>query len=162
MGLGGFYVKPIAAALGSASAPLISAAIGATRAPLESERIWMEAARRWYKLGLLGGAVALLVLTFAVVSGAQASGTYKSCGNKKITIQIEDGEGGTRPYKVWVKSVSAKGLSCQAAFEFIRGAYVGDTGKFTCKAGDFTVPTGYYPQICSKGTQGVKYGQQGG
>ncbi|MGV1049328.1 MAG: hypothetical protein ACOYD4_12500 [Solirubrobacterales bacterium] len=122
----------------------------------------MKAARQWYKLGLLGGAVALLVLAFAVVSGAQASGTYKECGSKKITIQIEDGEGGTRPYKVWAKAVSAKGLSCQAAFEFIRQAYVGEPGKFKCKAGSFDAPTGYYPQICTKGTQGVKYAQQGG
>jgi hypothetical protein len=122
----------------------------------------MEAARQWYKLGVLGSVIALVVLAFAVVSGAQASGSYKECGSKKITIQIEDGEGGTRPYKVWAKSVSAKGLSCQAAFELIRGAYVGDTGKFNCKGGSFTVPTGYYPQICTKGTQAVKYGQQGG
>jgi hypothetical protein len=122
----------------------------------------MEAARRSYKFGLLGGAIALLVLAFAVVSGAQASGSYKECGNKKITIQIEDGEGGTRPYKVWVKSVSAKGVSCQAAFEFIRGAYVGDVGTFKCKAANFPVPTGYYSQICTKGTLGIKFGQQGG
>jgi hypothetical protein len=122
----------------------------------------MEAARRWYKIGVLGGAMALLVLAFAVVSGAQASGSYRSCGDKKITIQIEDGEGGTRPYKVWAKSVSAKGLSCQAAFEVIRKAYGGDSGKFNCKGASFDVPTGYYAQICTKGTQGVKYGQQGG
>ena len=48
----------------------------------------MEAARRWYKIGVLGGAAALLVLAFALVSGAQASGSYVECGSKKITIQI--------------------------------------------------------------------------
>jgi hypothetical protein len=134
---------------------------GQQGAGIDQREAWMEA-RRWYRIGVLGGVAALLVLAFTVASGAQASGTYKNCGDKKITIQIEDGEGGTRPYKVWVKSVSAKGLSCSAAFDVVRGAYVGDPGKFNCKGASFPVPTGYYPQICTKGTQGVKFGQQGG
>lgn len=129
----------------------------------------MEAARRWYKFGVLGGAVALLALAFALVPGAQARGDFKSCGNKKITIMIEDGEGGKTPYKVNVKSVSTKNVTCADAFEFVRFSYNGEKiGKsgyplnYNCKSAEFKVPLGYVPTICSKGGKTIKYGAQGG
>lgn len=130
----------------------------------------MEAGRRWYRLGVVGSLAALVVLAVALVPGASAQkGGFKSCGNKKLTIQIDDGEGHKTPYKIEVKTVSAKGVSCAKAFEFIRLQYNGEkVGKhgypldYNCKGGEFTVPTGWYPEICSKPGKTIKYGAQGG
>jgi hypothetical protein len=129
----------------------------------------MQAGRRWYKLGVVGGLAALIVLAVALVPGAQARASYVNCGNKKITIQVEDGEGGTRPYKVDTKVIQVKNLTCADGVNFIREVMEGSNpGKygypqnFKCKAGSFTVPTGFYPQICTRGSKGIKWGQQGG
>jgi hypothetical protein len=129
----------------------------------------MEAGKRWYRLGVIAALVALVVLAMALVPGAQARAGYTNCGNKKITIQIEDGEGGTRPYMVGAKAVQVKNLSCADGVDFIREVMEGSNpGKYgypqnyKCKAGNFDVPTGYYPQICTRGNKGIKWGQQGG
>lgn len=129
----------------------------------------MRPARRWYGIGALASTAALIALVVALVPGAQASAAYKSCGNKKITIQIENGEGGKTPFKVTAKAVEAKNLTCADAFTFIREAYSGEnTGKsgypqnYKCKNGEFKVPVGYIPTICTKGSKAIKYGGQGG
>lgn len=110
------------------------------------------------------------MLAVALVPGASAQkGSYANCGNKRITIQIEDGEGGTRPYPVNAKVVQVKDVSCADGVKFIREVMEGSNpGKYgypqnyKCKAGSFDVPTGYYPQICTRGSKGIKWGQQGG
>lgn len=130
----------------------------------------MEARKRRFDLGVVGVLAALIALAIALVPGAQAQkASYVNCGNKKITIQIEDGEGGTRPYKVDTKMIQVKNLTCADATKFIREVMEGSNpGKygypqnFKCKAGNFDVPEGFYPQICTRGNKGVKWGQQGG
>lgn len=102
--------------------------------------------------------------------GARAQkASYVKCGNKKVTIQIEDGEGGTRPYKVDTKAIQVKNLSCADGVQLIRevmtGSNPGKSGfpqNHKCKAGGFDVPEGFYPQVCTRGNKGVKWGQQGG
>lgn len=130
----------------------------------------MQAGRRWYKLGVVGGLAALIVLAVALVPGAQAQkGGYVNCGNKRITIQIEDGEGGTRPYKVSAKALQVKNLTCADGVKFIQDSYdsenagkYGYPDNYKCKAGNFTVPDGYLPQICTRGNKAIKWGAQGG
>lgn len=130
----------------------------------------MEAEGRRYKLGALGTLVALVALAIALVPGAQAQkASYVNCGNKKITIQIEDGEGGTRPYKVNAKVVQVKNATCADAVKFIGHFYTGDApGKYgypenyKCKDVDFAVPEGYAPQLCTRGSKGIKFGAQEG
>ncbi|HET7445616.1 MAG TPA: hypothetical protein VFJ57_13265 [Solirubrobacterales bacterium] len=130
----------------------------------------MEASKRWFDLGIAGALVALIALAIVLVPGAQAQkASYVNCGNKKITIQIEDGEGGTRPYKVNAKAVQVKSVTCADAVKFIGHFYSGDApGKYgypenyKCKEVDFAVPEGYMPQLCTRGSKGIKFGAQGG
>lgn len=130
----------------------------------------MEAVRQKYRFGALGALAALVVTAFALAPGAQAQkASYVNCGNKRFNIQIEDGQGGTRPYPVNAKAVQVKNLSCGDGVKFIRDSYdaenagkYGYPDNFKCKAGNFTVPDGYLPQICTRGNKGIKWGAQGG
>jgi hypothetical protein len=114
-------------------------------------------------------ALALVALAVALAPGAQASGTFSSCANKKVNFQIEVEEGKKSPYSVVIKTISVKGTTCAAAYEFLRESYAnygsGDGGYpqgYKCKGGQFDVPLGYIPEICSKGSKTIKYSTQGG
>ncbi|HEV7483690.1 MAG TPA: hypothetical protein VGO13_11400 [Solirubrobacterales bacterium] len=128
----------------------------------------MESRKR-YGIGILASAVALIALVAALTPGAQASGNFTTCANKPVKFQIEDGSGGTRPYTTVVKAISVKGTSCASAYEFLHDSYnqekISSTGypqKYKCKNGEFKVPLGYIPTICSKPGKTIKYGAQGG
>ena len=129
----------------------------------------MEAAKKRYGIGVLGGAVALIALVVALTPGAQASSGFSTCPNKSLKIQIEGSEGEKIPYTVTVKAISVKGTPCAKAYEFFRLSYNGEkiskTGypqNYKCENGEFTVPAGYIPTICSKPGKTIKYGAQGG
>lgn len=129
----------------------------------------MEAARKRYGIGVLGGAVALIALVVALTPGAQASSGFSTCPNKSLKIQIEGAEGEKTPYTVTVKAISVKGTSCAKAYEFFRLSYSGEktskTGypqSYKCENAEFKVPAGYIPTICSKPGKTIKYGAQGG
>jgi hypothetical protein len=114
--------------------------------------------------------MAMAVLVVAMTSGAEASGSFKSCANKKVTFQVETGETSTKPYSVVVKKISVKGTDCATAYEFFHLVYNGEkiskkTGYplgYKCKAAEFKVPVGYYAQSCSKGSKTIQYAAQGG
>jgi hypothetical protein len=129
----------------------------------------MKASVRSYKAGFAVAMVALLALVVMAAPGAQASGTYSGCPNKKVSFQIEDGEGGKIPYSTVVKSISVKNVSCAGAYEFLRQSYNGENiGKsgfpqnYKCTTGKFDTALGYLPETCSKGGKGIKYAVQGG
>jgi hypothetical protein len=129
----------------------------------------MQASGRRYRIGVLGSAVALLGLVVALTPGAQASSGFTSCANKAVKFQIEGSEGSTNPYTAVVKAISVKGTSCAKAYEFLRLSYNGEkiskTGypqSYKCTNGEFHVPLGYIPTICSKPGKTIKYGAQGG
>jgi hypothetical protein len=130
----------------------------------------MQASGRRYRIiGFLGSAVALLVLVMALTPGAQASSGFTSCPNKAVKFQIEGSDGTKSPYTVTVKAISVKGTSCTKAYEFFRLSYNGEkiskTGypqNYKCANGEFHVPLGYIPTICTKPGKTIKYGAQGG
>jgi hypothetical protein len=129
----------------------------------------MEAPRKRYGIGVLGCTVALIALVAALTPGAQASSGFTSCANKPIKFMIEAGEGEETPYTTVVKAISVKGTSCAKAYEFLRLSYNGEkiskTGypqSYKCENGEFKVPLGYIPTICSKPGKTIKYGAQGG
>jgi hypothetical protein len=129
----------------------------------------MEASDRRYKIGVIGGALALIALVVALTPGAQASSGFTSCPNKAVKFQIEGSDGSTSPYTVTVKAISVKGTSCAKANEFFRLSYNGEkiskTGypqNYKCENGEFKVPLGYIATICSKPGKTIKYGAQGG
>jgi hypothetical protein len=114
-------------------------------------------------------AALVIVLGAALTPGAQAGGSFKSCANKQIKYQVgSEGEKKTT-VSVTVKQVEVKGTSCASAYEFFRltfsGEKISSTGYpqgYTCKSGNFTAPSGYFPQICSKPGKTIKYAQPGG
>ena len=129
----------------------------------------MEAVRKRYKIGVLGSAIALLALAAALVPGAQAAGSFKTCANKQVKFFIEAEEGKKSPYTVTVKTISVKNVSCAEAYEFFPRPHnnekAGPSGyplNYKCKGGEFDTPLGYYPTICTKGSKTIKYAQQGG
>lgn len=129
----------------------------------------MEASRRRYGIGVLGGVVALIALVAALTPAAGASSGFTTCPNKSLKIQIEGSEGEKIPYTVTVKAISVKGTPCAKAYEFFRLSYSGEqTGKYgypqnyKCENAEFKVPAGYIPTICSKPGKTIKYGAQGG
>lgn len=126
----------------------------------------MEAARKRYGIGALVSAVALIALVAALTPGAQAASGLTSCPNKAIKVQVE---GSTKPFTVVVKTISVKGTSCAKANEFFRLTYNGEkiskTGypqNYKCEAGEFKVPVGYFPQVCTKPGKTIQYAAQGG
>jgi hypothetical protein len=126
----------------------------------------MEAPRKRYGIGVLVSTAALIALVAALTPGAQASSGLKSCANKPIKFQVE---GATKPYTTVVKAISVKGTSCAKAYEFLRLAYNGEkiskTGypqSYKCETGEFKVPVGYFPQVCSKPGKTIQYAAQGG
>jgi hypothetical protein len=129
----------------------------------------MEAVGKRKTVGALASAVALIALVVALVPGAQASGSFISCPNKQVKFFIETEPGQKSPYTVTVKTISVKGLTCAAAYEFFRFSYNSEkTGKYgyplgyKCKGGEFDTPLGYLPTVCTKGSKTIKYAQQGG
>ena len=126
----------------------------------------MEAPRKRYGIGVLVSAVALIALVAALAPGAQASSGLTSCPNKPIKFQVE---GSAKPYTIVVKTISVKGTSCAKADEFFRLTYNGEkiskTGypqNYKCETGEFKVPVGYFPQVCTKPGKTIQYAAQGG
>jgi hypothetical protein len=126
----------------------------------------MQAARKWQGVATLGSACAVAAATAALASGASAAPTMHSCANKAETIQIEDGMGGTKPFKLTVKAISTHGVSCAAAYKFIGLALNNKTRttpeKYKCTNGHFKAPLGYVAQVCTKAGARIQYAQQGG
>jgi hypothetical protein len=126
----------------------------------------MKAARKWRGLAALGSALAVAAAMAALTSGASAAGTSHSCANKPETLQIEDGMGGTKPFKLIVKAISTSGVSCTAAYKFIGLVLNDKTGKtpekYKCAAGHFKVPLGTFARVCTKSGARIQYAQQGG
>ena len=118
------------------------------------------------KTAVLLALAALLILAFAAIPGAQASGSFKSCADKQIKIQVDDGEGGKTKFSIPAKKVSIKGGSCAKAYEFINAFYSGDkpelTKKYPCKSSNFAVPTGYFAEACGNGGTVIKFAARGG
>lgn len=123
------------------------------------------------KLAAVIGAGLLAMLVVAMVPGAQAAGGYSTCAaTKKIVLKLDNGDGTTRPYPIQVKSVAAKALPCADAYKLIGEVMSGVPGSkegsyaqdYKCKAGSFPLPSGFYAQVCTKGSKGVKWGQPGG
>ncbi len=126
----------------------------------------MEAPRKRYGIGVLISTVALIALVAALTPGAQASSGLTSCPNKPIKLHVE---GSTKPFTVVVKTISVKGTSCAKADEFFRLVYNGEkiskTGypqNYKCETGEFKVPAGYFPQVCTKPGKTIQYAAQGG
>lgn len=117
-------------------------------------------------LATLGSAVAVIAAMAALTPGASATPTVHTCANKAETIQIEDGMGGTKPYKLTVKAISTKGVSCAAAYKFIGLALNSKSPttpeKYKCTSGHFKVPPGYIARVCTKSSAKIQYAQQGG
>jgi hypothetical protein len=126
----------------------------------------MEAARKWQGLATLGSAVALFAATAALSPGASAAPVSHTCANKVETIQIEDGMGGTKPFKLTIKAISTKGVSCTAAYKFIGLLLTNKSPttpeKYKCTIAHFKVPAGYFAQACTKTGKRIQYAQQGG
>ena len=129
----------------------------------------MRASSRRYRTGIVVSALALIALVAALAAGAQAAGGFTTCPNKAFKLRIETGEGSTTPYTVTIKTISVKGTSCAAAYEFLRLTYknekISSTGSpqhYKCTAGEFKVPTGYIPRVCAKPGKTIRYAGQGG
>ncbi len=128
----------------------------------------MKTSRKWFGIGGLGSLLALAILVAAMTSGAQASSGYSSCPNKAIKINVgEPGE--MSKFTAHATAISVDGVTCAAAYEFIRFAYTGEKiGKsgyplgYTCKSVEFKTPLGYLPTLCTKPGKKIKYGAQGG
>jgi hypothetical protein len=110
--------------------------------------------------------VALIALVVALTPGAQASSGLTSCPNKPIKFQVK---GSTKPFTIVVKTISVKGTSCAKADEFFRLTYNGEkiskTGypqNYKCETGEFKVPVGYFPQVCTKPGKTIQYAAEGG
>ncbi len=128
----------------------------------------MKASLNSQRLAVCFVAAATIALGIALVPGAQAKGGFKSCGNKQFKI-VNEYEGQKSTVVVPVKEIGAKGISCAAAYEFIRltfepGQVSGGSypQHYHCKAGNFDTPTGYFPQVCTKPGKTIKYAQPGG
>jgi hypothetical protein len=122
------------------------------------------------KLSALAGTVGVtgLLAAVALAPGAQASSPVHKCGNKTYTIEIESGEVGVPPrmFKTPAKSITAQGVSCQAAYKFIAALYKDHTNTppehYKCTTGKFKVPAGLVPQVCTRKGAKITYGAQGG
>ena len=126
----------------------------------------MESPSKRYGIGVLINTMALIALVAALTPDAQASSGLTTCPNKPIQVQVE---GSTKPFAIVVKTISVKGTSCAKANEFFRLAYNGEkiskTGfpqNYKCEAGEFKVPVGYFPQVCTKPGKTIQYAAQGG
>jgi opacity protein-like surface antigen len=130
----------------------------------------MKISGKQFGIGGLGSVLALAVLAVALTSGAQASSGYTACPNKTIKITVEGAEGEKpRTFNVKAKAISVDGVTCAAAYEFIRYSYngekIGASGyplHYTCKQGTFSAPVGFLPTQCVKPGKKIRYGAQGG
>jgi hypothetical protein len=129
----------------------------------------MKTSLSWQRFAICLSAAAVLVLGASLAPGAQASGSFKSCGNKQIKIKVGAENEKKTTTSITVKDVSAKGTSCASAFEFLRltfsGEKISSTGfpqNYKCKADTFSVPSGYFPQTCTKPGKTIKYASPGG
>lgn len=127
----------------------------------------MKASVRLYGLAALGSALALVAIAVTLTSGAQAASGFRSCPNRVVKFKIEGAEGEKpRTFSTTVKAISVKGVSCAAAYKFLRLTYNNTSGSspqnYNCKSATFKVPLGYVPTICTKPGKKIKYAAQGG
>jgi len=125
----------------------------------------MKARRKWNALAATAGVSALIAVA-ALVPGAQGAAVVHRCGNKPITLEIETGEAKPEIVKMTVKSITAQGLTCSAAFKFLTLLYKDKTSTppehFKCTSAHFKAPRGYVPEACThKGTK-IQFAAQGG
>ena len=116
----------------------------------------------------MAASVALLGAA-ALGTGAQAAGTLTKCGSKTVTIQVPTGIGTeTTPFKEIAKNIEAGGLSCSAAFKFVKLELTNKTNttpehfKCTIATTKYKEPRGYFAERCTHNGAVVVYGQQGG
>jgi hypothetical protein len=131
----------------------------------------MKAAGKWQGPATLGTISALVLGVAALTPGAMAAPTVHSCANKTETLEIASGEPGGAPtmFKVTVKAISIQGGGCTTAYKFIGLVEHNKTTKtpekYKCTAGasaHFKVPSGYVPEVCTKGSVKIRFAQQGG
>jgi hypothetical protein len=114
--------------------------------------------------------LALVVLAVAMTSGAQASDGFTPCANKTVKVTVEGAPGESpQTFNVQAKAIAVDGVTCTAAYEFIRFAYNGEktssTGfpqNYKCKPAEFKTPLGFVPTLCTKPGKKIRYGAQGG
>ena len=126
----------------------------------------MKAARRWHGLATIGSALALSAALAALAPGASVAAGTHSCGSKTFTIEHKAEPGiSASKFKVGVKQIKATGLSCKAAYAFLRKLYASTSGtpeKYKCTVGHFKVPAGKVPEICTRSGKKIKFAGQGG
>jgi hypothetical protein len=70
------------------------------------------------------------------------------------------------PFKLPIKAISAKGVSCAAAYKFlallVNNKSPKTPEKYKCTSGHFKAPVGFIPQVCTKPGARIQYAQQGG
>ncbi len=130
----------------------------------------MQARRKWQALATTSAAGLVLFGTAWLGTGAQAAGSLSKCGSKAIIVQIPQGTVPEtyKPYKEFAKNIQAGGLSCTAAFKFVKLELTNRTTStpehFKCKVEGqkYKEPLGYYAVKCTHNGSVIVYGQQGG
>jgi hypothetical protein len=125
----------------------------------------MDASSRLRGLTALGGVAAISAFG-ALAPASFASAPTHTCKNVVVPVTVESGPGTTRTFKVTAKSISTKGVSCAAAYKFIKASYNNTTGKtpehYKCASGHFKVAPGLVPTVCTRGSARIQFGAQGG
>ncbi len=129
----------------------------------------MKSRRKWQALAMTSAASLALFATAALGTGAEAAGSLTKCGSKVVTIQVPTGVGTeTTPFKEAAKNIEAGGLSCAAAFKFVKLQLTNRTQTipehFKCKIAttQYKEPRGFFAERCTHNGAVVVYGQQGG
>jgi hypothetical protein len=128
----------------------------------------MQAGRKRQTLTATAIVSLVLIAMAALGTGAQAASGLAKCANTKVAYEISSGT--TPPtyttYKIPVKAISVSGVSCAAAYKFIRLVYKNHTTTtpehYKCAIGKFKVPAGFVPTVCTRKGVKIQYGGQGG
>jgi hypothetical protein len=149
--------------MSAGSTPVCSANLGVTGAPAGAKEGWMRAVRRWQGPATIGSVLALALGALALIPGAAVASTH-ACGNHTIVIEQETEPGKPKTkYKLPVKQIVTKGVSCSSAYKVITALYGGKpTEGFKCGSGKFKVPKYTIPQQCTKPGKKIQFAGQGG
>jgi hypothetical protein len=127
----------------------------------------MKAVRKWQGPATLATLFALTAGLGALAPGALATPTVHSCANKVETLELESEPGkAPTPFKMTIKTISIQGGGCTTAYKFI-GLLEHNKAptlpeKYKCTIAHFKAPSGYVPEVCTKGAVKIKFSQQGG
>jgi hypothetical protein len=108
------------------------------------------------------GAILAVAAVSALVPGAAAAKSIKTCPNKSMKIKIESDPPQT--FSEPVKAVSTEGgVTCALAYEVIRGALTNHVPKgWKIESGKFKAPEGLVPELARKGSKRIQFAVQGG